>query len=54
MNRAAPGLSIEDLTEYAGHWPGEAEVVAHFIELLGDVQDPFLRERAAGHFTASC
>jgi 8-oxo-dGTP pyrophosphatase MutT (NUDIX family) len=54
MNRAAPGLSIEDLTEYAARWPGEAEVVGHFVELLGDAQDPFLRERASGHFTASC
>jgi 8-oxo-dGTP pyrophosphatase MutT (NUDIX family) len=28
-------------------------VVGHFLALLGDPSDPFLRERLAGHFTAS-
>ena len=39
--------------DYARRWPGEAEVVAHFLALLADPSDPFVRERLAGHFTAS-
>lgn len=39
--------------DYARRWPGEAEVVGHFLALLADPSDPFLRERLAGHFTAS-
>jgi 8-oxo-dGTP pyrophosphatase MutT (NUDIX family) len=39
--------------DYARRWPGEGEVVGHFLALLGDPSDPFLRERLAGHFTAS-
>lgn len=39
--------------EYAGHWTGEAEVVALFDALLSDTENPFVRERLAGHFTAS-
>ena len=42
------------LAEYASRWPGEAATVALFETLLPDPQDPFLRERLAGHFTASC
>lgn len=38
---------------YLARWPGESEVVAHFLELLRDPADPFRRERLAGHFTAS-
>lgn len=38
---------------YRGRWPGEGEVVGHFLALLADPVDPFLRERLAGHFTAS-
>ncbi|HEY5971232.1 MAG TPA: NUDIX hydrolase [Pseudoxanthomonas sp.] len=33
-------------------WPAEAETVQAFLELLEDPQDPFLRERLAGHFTS--
>jgi 8-oxo-dGTP pyrophosphatase MutT (NUDIX family) len=39
--------------DYARRWPGEGEVVGHFLALLADPSDPFLRERLAGHFTAS-
>ncbi|MBS0460580.1 MAG: NUDIX hydrolase [Proteobacteria bacterium] len=42
------------LTTYAARWPQEAATVALFHTLLGDAENPFLRERLAGHFTASC
>ncbi|WP_240906153.1 NUDIX hydrolase [Thermomonas sp. HDW16] len=42
------------LAEYATRWPDEAATVMLFGELLGDAENPFLRERLAGHFTASC
>ena len=42
------------LDTYAIHRPDEAANVALFTELLGDAEDPFRRERLAGHFTASC
>lgn len=38
---------------YARGNPGEAAVAALFAELLRDPEDPFVRERLAGHFTAS-
>jgi len=41
------------LDAYATRWPAEAATVAVFRELLGDGGDAFLRERLAGHFTAS-
>ena len=41
------------LSEYAARWPGEAATVARFVALLDDAEDPFRRERLAGHFTAS-
>ena len=41
------------LREYAARWPAEAATVARFVALLDDAQDPFRRERLAGHFTAS-
>ena len=49
------GAAFED---YRRRWPGECEVVGHFLALLADPaapssSDPFLRERLAGHFTAS-
>ena len=43
-----------ELAAYATSWPDEAATVAHFTELLADADDPFRRERLAGHFTASC
>ena len=42
------------LTTYAARWPQEAATVALFHTLLEDAENPFLRERLAGHFTASC
>ncbi len=42
------------LTAYARRWPAEAATVAWFEALLADPEDPFRRERLAGHFTASC
>lgn len=43
-----------ELSAYARRWPDEAGVAAEFATLLGDGGDPFVRERLAGHFTASC
>lgn len=43
----------EAFTAYGARWPGEADTVAQFIALLDDPEDPFLRARLAGHFTAS-
>ena len=42
------------LTTYAARWPQEAATVALFHTLLDDAENPFQRERLAGHFTASC
>lgn len=42
------------LARYAAAWPDEAATVAEFIALLRDPEDPYRRERLAGHFTASC
>lgn len=44
----------EGLTDYARRWPAEAATAVLFEELLADPEDPFRRERLAGHFTASC
>ncbi len=46
------GLAAE-LADYRRRWPQEADAVADFAELLGDEQDPFVRERLAGHFTGA-
>jgi 8-oxo-dGTP pyrophosphatase MutT (NUDIX family) len=39
--------------DYAGRWPDEAATADAFRALLDDPEDPFVRERLAGHFTAS-
>ena len=39
--------------DYARRWPEEADVAGAFIALVDDVDDPFVRERLTGHFTAS-
>ena len=39
--------------DYARRWPEEADVAHAFIALIDDAADPFVRERLAGHFTAS-
>ena len=41
------------LMDYRERWTGEADAVDLFIALLADGDDPFVRERLAGHFTAS-
>lgn len=43
-----------NFSDYAARWPQEADTVALFQQLLSDPQDPFLRQRLGGHFTASC
>ncbi len=43
----------EDFSTYARNWPLEYDAVALFQQLLGDAENPFRRERLAGHFTAS-
>ena len=55
MNDSAsydPTLS-ETFVAYDQAWLGEDGVGATFLALLNDVKDPFVRERLAGHFTAS-
>ena len=39
--------------DYARRWPEEDEVVGHFLALLDDPFNPFVRDRLDGHFTAS-
>ncbi|MDN5781647.1 MAG: NUDIX hydrolase [Luteimonas sp.] len=41
------------LQDYARRWPAEAGCVDDFLALLADRDDPFVRDRLAGHFTAS-
>jgi 8-oxo-dGTP pyrophosphatase MutT (NUDIX family) len=41
------------LIDYRRRWPGESTAVDCFMALLGLDEDPFVRERLAGHFTAS-
>ena len=43
-----------EFAAYAQRWPDEAESAAQFAALLDDHHDPYVRERVAGHFTASC
>lgn len=51
---AADEVFAEELIAYARQWPDERETTALFEQLLVDPEDPFRRERLAGHFTASC
>jgi 8-oxo-dGTP pyrophosphatase MutT (NUDIX family) len=51
-SRMQAGLDAA-LLDYARRRPEESEAVALFRELLADAEDPFRRERLAGHFTAS-
>ncbi|HVR82612.1 MAG TPA: NUDIX hydrolase [Luteimonas sp.] len=44
---------VAALLDYRRRWADEAAVVEHFLALLGDAEDPFARERLAGHVTAS-
>jgi 8-oxo-dGTP pyrophosphatase MutT (NUDIX family) len=42
-----------ELAEYRQRWPTESAVCDQFEALLGDAEDPFIRARLAGHYTAS-
>ena len=53
MNRHDQDLAAA-LAGYAARHPDAAATAALFVDLLGDADDPFRRERLAGHFTASC
>lgn len=55
MQESDEGLARQRalLTDYCRRWPEEAATVALFEALLGDAEDPFRRQRLAGHFTAS-
>lgn len=44
---------LQQLAAYRLHWPDEAALVEQFAHLLDDAADPFMRERAEGHFTGS-
>jgi 8-oxo-dGTP pyrophosphatase MutT (NUDIX family) len=54
MDATSPHDLARDFREYAMRWPDEAATASLFGELLGDGADAFVRERLAGHFTASC
>jgi len=41
------------LADYQTRWPEETEISAQFLALLDDPDNPFVRERLHGHFTAS-
>ncbi|WP_435594108.1 NUDIX hydrolase [Proluteimonas luteida] len=51
--RTLTAVLAEGFSGYAARFPEEADVVALFSALLEDHEDPFLRARLAGHFTAS-
>ncbi|MBN8262161.1 MAG: NUDIX hydrolase [Xanthomonadales bacterium] len=53
MNRHDQDLATA-FAAYARRHPDEAAAAGLFGDLLGDAEDPFRRERLAGHFTASC
>jgi hypothetical protein len=50
---AAHQFSTDLMVDYRRRWPAESATVDRFIALLDDAEDPFRRERLAGHFTAS-
>lgn len=51
---AAPDTAlVAAFADYRRRWPGDAAIVEQFVALLDDATDPFIRERLAGHFTAS-
>jgi hypothetical protein len=54
MHTNTPDLPLRgELSAYAARWPDEAGEAALFAQLLDDADDPFVRERVAGHFTGS-
>lgn len=46
-------LLVHALAEYRRRWPEEAPVLEVFVALLEGADNPFVRERLAGHFTGS-
>ena len=50
---ALDGELLAAFADYRRRWPGEVATVEQFTALLVDAADPFVRERLAGHFTAS-
>ncbi|MGY0798920.1 NUDIX hydrolase [Lysobacter sp. A286] len=42
-----------ELDHYRQRCPDETELVGQFQQLLDDAEDPFVRDRLAGHFTGS-
>jgi 8-oxo-dGTP pyrophosphatase MutT (NUDIX family) len=51
---AGHGQALETgLRDYRLRWPGESGSADDFLALLADPANPFVRERLAGHFTAS-
>lgn len=56
MNPEADGLDHAldaALRDYRARWPAQDACVDDFLVLLSDPLNPFMRERLAGHFTAS-
>lgn len=56
MDQSAAALEASfasALLDYGRCCPHESAIVQQFIALLEDDADPFIRERLAGHFTAS-
>ncbi len=51
----APGRTtlVRALADYRRRWPGEAACVDLFDDLLAENGNPYVRERLAGHLTAS-
>ena len=60
MNQPAESLAALDdhlrgmLQDYARREPSHDALAAEFGTLIDEAEDPFCRERLAGHFTASC
>lgn len=52
MMRTPDTLLRQQIEAYARSYPAEADTAEAFLSLLDDPADPFLRERASGHFTA--
>lgn len=50
MTEKSSALAAQ-LADYRRRWPLEEAVVAQFLGLLQDRENPFRRERLAGHFT---
>lgn len=52
-NSQSTVLLAQAFARYGDAFADEAAVITLFSTLLDDAQDPFVRERLAGHFTAS-